>query len=98
MDRLLVAEGMATITIFDVSGMPRIELTSTACVMPNVAEVQSALSSRRLPEDIRQLSDDVRRALIADHVLMESARQISIEIRLRGSRPSFDINYRARKA
>lgn len=93
-DRLVVAGGKAVVTILDVPGIPRIELTSTALVLPTMADGTGAPAPRRLPDEIRQLGDDVRRALIAQHVLVKSVRQIEIEIHLRGARPTVEIIYR----
>src|SRR5688500_602372 len=39
-ERLLVAGGKALFTVFDVGGTPRIELTSTASVLPTAADGQ----------------------------------------------------------
>ena len=97
-DRLLVADGVATFTVFDVPGTPRITLTSTTCVATGGDGSIPESATRRLPDEIRQLALDVRRTLIANHRLVECARQIIIEIQLRGPRPSFDISYRASKA
>jgi hypothetical protein len=97
-ERLLVADGVAVFTVFDVFGAPRIDLTSTACVAAGAAGSRPVPAPRRLPDEIRQLALDVRRTLIANHRLVEGARQIVIEIQMRGPRPSFDISYRAHKA
>jgi len=96
-DRLLVADGVAIFTVFDLAGAPRIDLTSTACVAAGDADSLPVPASRRLPDEIRQLAVDVRLTLIANHRLVEGARQIVIEIQMRGPRPSFDISYRGRK-
>jgi hypothetical protein len=96
-DRMLVADGVAAFTVFDVLGTPRIDLTSTACVADGGAGGRPVPVPRRLPDEIRQLAEDVRRTLVANRRLVESARQIVIEIQLRGPRPSFDISYRGRK-
>jgi hypothetical protein len=93
-ERLLEASGRASFTVFDADGAPRIELTATALVTPAIAGEKFPTAVRRLPDEIRHLADDVRRALIADRLLVEGARQIVIEIQLRGPRPSFDISYR----
>ena len=97
-DKLLVADGVAIFTVFDVPGTPKIDLTSTACVATGGAGPLPEPTTRRLPDEIRQLALDVRRMLVANHRLVEGARQIIIEIQLRGPRPSFDISYRGRKA
>jgi hypothetical protein len=93
-ERLVEADGRAVFTVFDVTGLPRIDLTATACVKAVATSAQVQPPRRRLPEEIRQLASDIRRALIADRPLVEGARQIVIEIQLRGPRPSFEISYR----
>ena len=97
-EKLLVADGVATCTVFDVPGTPRIDLTSAACVATGGAGSLPEPATRRLPDEIRQLAPVVQRALVAKHHLVESVRQITIDIQLRGPRPGFEISYRGHKA
>ena len=93
-ERLVEADGRAVFTVFDVTGLQRIDLTATARVTAVATSAQVQPPRRRLPEEIRQLASDIRRALIADRLLVEGARQIVIEIQLLGPRPGFEISYR----
>jgi len=92
-DRLLEANGTAILTVFDASGSPRVDLTATETVTSGSSDAQRS-AQRRLSGEIDKLADDVRRALIANHQRIDGAREIVIEIRLRGPRPSFGISYR----
>ena len=91
-DEFLHAEGTARLTIFGCSETSRIELTTSKVV--GVGGGRGRSLPRRLPGDIQQLADDVGRKMLKDWILVASARQVCIEIRLHGPRPDFDMSYR----
>ena len=97
MDRLLVAGGKAVVSIFDVSGTPRIELTSTQCIPPHDVTASGQPAASRLPDEISQLAEHVRRGLIANCNLVKAARRIDVEIQMRGARPDLEFIYRCRQ-
>ncbi len=95
-DEFLRAEGTAVLTVFRRYGSARVELTSSKTLVGISGQHRSA-SHQRLPVEVHQLADDVRQAMLSDHLLVGGARQIVIEIQLRGPRPSFDISYKGRR-
>jgi hypothetical protein len=96
-DEFLRAEGMAVLTVLRHGDNAEIALDSKK-VLVGVGGPHRVVPTQRLPGDVRQLADDVRRALLAEHVLASRARQITIEIHLLGPRPSFDLSYRPRRS
>ena len=96
-DEFLRAEGTAVLTVLRRGVEPEIKLDSRKTLV-GVGGPHRVVPARRLPGDVRQLADDIRRALRSEHVLAGRARQIDIEIHLRGPRPSFDFVYRPRTA
>lgn len=91
-DEFLHAEGAASLTIFGGTETSKIELTTSKVVGAGDGRAQSV--PRRLSGEIRKLADDVGQALTRDWILVGSARQVRIEIHLRGPRPDFEITYR----
>jgi hypothetical protein len=96
-DEFLVAEGTAVLTVFKHADQPRIELHSRKMLV-GVGGPRRPASARRLSGEVRLLADDVRRAMISNDVMVRGAREVVIEIHLRGPRPSFDFSYKPRRA
>src|SRR5690348_277670 len=90
-ERLLVAEGVAVFTVFDPSGSPRIELTSTALVATTAAAARDAPSPRRLLGEVEILAADVRRKLVGKGAMLAGARQVRIVVALSGPRPGIEL-------
>ena len=95
-DEFEVAKGRAVITVFIDGDRARVELTSSK-TLAGVGERRSVISRPRLSGEVRVLADDVRRAMRSDSALVSVAREVEIEIFLRGPRPTFDISYRRRR-
>ena len=96
-EEFLRAEGVAVLTVGRLADDPRIALDSRRLLV-RVGGGERPLARSRLGGDIHQLADDVRRAMIADQVLVGSAREAVITIQLSGPRPSFELGYKGRKA
>ncbi len=88
----LRAEGTATLAILKAGEVARIRLSISKFV--GVGDVPGGLAPRRLPGEIHQLASDVRRKMLQDEMLVAAARQVVIEIRLRGPRPDVEFIYR----
>lgn len=97
-DRLAVAGRKVVVSIFDPLGIPRIELTSTQSLPTPGTTKQGLPAARRLPDDIRQIADDVHRGLIANGMYVKAARRIDIEIQMHGQRPDIEFIYRCRQS
>jgi hypothetical protein len=96
-DEFLRAEGMAVVRVLKHGDAPRITLDSRKMLVRVGGPARLGRASC-LSGEVRQLADDVRRAMIADLILVRSAREIVIEIQLRWPRPSFELGYRGQKA
>ena len=96
-EEFLRAEGMAVLTVAKQGDRPRITLDSRKALVGVLASARPERPSR-LAGEVRQLADDVRRAMIADEVLVTSAREIAMTIGLRGARPSFELGYKGQRA
>ena len=96
-EEFLRAEGMAVVRVLKHGDVPRITLDSRKMLV-RVGGPDRIGHMPRLSGEIRQLADDVRRAMIADWILISSAREIVIEIQLRWPRPSFELGYKGQKA
>lgn len=93
----MAAGGKAVVSILDVQGAPRIELTSTQSITARTDNAQGVPAGRHLPDEIRQLADDVRRGLVAFREQVKAARHIDIEIQMRGRRPDIEFIFRCRQ-
>ena len=96
-EEFLRAEGMAVLTVAKEGDRPRITLDSRTALV-GVLSAERPERPSRLAGEVRQLAEDVRRAMIADQVLVKSAREIVITIGLRGPRPSFELGYKGQRA
>lgn len=96
-EEFLRAEGVAVLTVSKQGDYPRITLDSRKALAGALATGRPDRPSR-LAGEVRQLADDVRRGLIADHILVKGAREIVITIGLRGPRPSFELGYKGQRA
>jgi hypothetical protein len=89
-EQLLQAEGKATLTVSRVTDPPLIALT---CTTPVLAGGRRG-PPRRLSSEISQMSDDARRKILANRILVGGARQIAIDIFLDGPRPKIDLSFK----
>lgn len=96
-EEFLRAEGMAVVRVLKHGAVPRITLDSRK-MLARIGGPNRQDRPPRLGGDIQRLADDVRRAMIAEEVLVSSAREIVIEIHLGGPRPSFELGYKGHKA
>ena len=95
-EEFLRAEGTAVVRVLKQGDVPRITLDSRKLLI-KVGRPDLTGQAPRLGGEIRPVADDVRRAMMAEQILVTSAREIVIEIHLRGARPSFDISYRTHR-
>ena len=92
----LRAEGTAVLTVDKHGDRPRIALNSSKLLVGIVGSERPG-GSARFPGEVRQLANDVRRAMLADQVLVSIARAVVITIQLRGPRPSFELSYKGQR-
>jgi hypothetical protein len=92
----LRAEGTAVLTVAKLGDRPRIALDSRRMLI-SIAGAERPAGAARFTGEVRQLAHDVRRAMLADHVLVSIARVVVITIQLQGSRPSFELSYKGQR-